>query len=278
MTSRSLVRRAVRDFEKEPTIREARRLSALTSFMTYSYIDVLRNLDVAWEKAKNAFLEGKTTSGPKGKQLLEEADTAFRFAAQGESANNRDLWHHWGLCLQIRASREPLRRRKDLYESALEKFNNALSIKPKTPSTLVHSAYVLSMLALSDGDNAGNLIQKAKERAEEAVNISPMPVTRHYYGVVLLNGYLLAPQNDKTTLLREAKAQFHSANNRKDESGAMGLACVAALNGNPSDCRRWLEESPSIKKDYVREELQFSPYLDSVQKEEWFSEFLAQMN
>ncbi len=269
--------RAVRDFEKQPPpIREARDLKTLTSFMTYNFIKALRNSDVAWPKARNALIEAHTTSGQEGKRLLEEADTAFRLASKGKSASDQEMWHHWGFCLQAMASREPLPNRKDLYESALDKFCKALSINPERPSTLVHSAYALSMLALVDEDNAENL-QAAKVRAKKAINLSSVPTIHHYYGVVLLNCYLLASQNAKTTLLAEAKDQFHAANNLQDGSGAMGLAFAAALNEDPSACRKWLEKS-FINEDYVREELQYSPYLKSVQKEEWFLELLAQMN
>ncbi len=142
---------------------------------------------------------------------------------------------------------------------------------------------MLSMLAVLSSDEQTKeeqLLQEAQDKAEMAVKRGPGdPYARLGYGLVLLNSHHLAPnKKDKTRLLTQAWNKFQEARvrGRKREIGATGLAFVAALQNDGTRCRHWLRTAYSGEK-ISREELEYYPWLKDMREEQWFSDFLAEV-
>jgi hypothetical protein len=58
-------------------------------------------------------------------------------------------------------------------------------------------------------------------------------------------------------------------------SGVLNLACIAALRGQPKECRQWLERSLAAGRLPSRQHLASDDDLQSVRDEAWFQEVLS---
>ena len=76
------------------------------------------------------------------------------------------------------------------------------------------------------------------------------------------------------SLLLEAKDVLLRAEQRRPGAGAWALACIGARTGNGELCRKWLERAQRSGELPEREEIERSPYLQSMRGARWFRGFL----
>jgi hypothetical protein len=95
-------------------------------------------------------------------------------------------------------------------------------------------------------------------------------------------GVRLGSDQRKTKTGAEADALFAQASEKLlaaeglvTGSGAYNLACIAALRGQPDECRHWLQRSHAAGRVPSRQHLMADDDLRSVRDEPWFAELLS---
>jgi hypothetical protein len=76
-------------------------------------------------------------------------------------------------------------------------------------------------------------------------------------------------------LLSQAEEKLLAAEQLATGAGAYDLACVAALRGQPVECRQWLERSQAAGRLPSRQHLASDDDLEAVRDEPWFAELLS---
>ena len=220
--------------------------------------------------------QAKTKSG-------EEADGLYRAAYEKYKAvvdikpDMHEALNNWGAALSDQAKTKSGEEADGLYRAACEKYKAAVDIKPDMHDALYNWGVALSDQAKTkSGDEADDLYRAACEKYEAAVDIKPdMHDALYNWGTALLSQAKTKSGEVQVRLSGEARQKLLEAESLLSGSGAYNLACLAALEGDASECRQWLESSLAHGTLPDRAHIKVDTDIDSVRGEEWWPEFLA---
>ena len=156
------------------------------------------------------------------------------------------------------------------YEDACEKYARIVMIKPDMHEVWYNwGTTLLAQAEKKEGAEADRLFKESYEKYQKAVEIKPdMHEAWNNWGTALLAQAKKKEGDEKEKLLREAREKYLNAE-RKD---AYNLACIAAIEGNEEECRKWLkvgEEAGSLPtREYAMSDEDLRPYWDK----DWFKE------
>jgi tetratricopeptide (TPR) repeat protein len=181
-----------------------------------------------------------------------------------------EVWYNWGTTLLAQAEKKEGAEADRLFKESYEKYQKAVEIKPD-----MHEAWnnwgnaLLAQAEKKEGAEADRLFKESYEKYQKAVEIKPdMHEAWNNWGTALLAQAKKKEGDEKEKLLREAREKYLNAE-RKD---AYNLACIAAIEGNEEECRKWLkvgEEAGSLPtREYAMSDEDLRPYWDK----DWFKE------
>ena len=84
----------------------------------------------------------------------------------------------------------------------------------------------------------------------------------------------MAPENERGSLLAEAKDALFRAEQAQKGVGSWRLACISGFEGNAALCVKWLKRAQDNNTLPEREVLEKEPYLKAVRGTKQFKEFL----
>lgn len=126
------------------------------------------------------------------------------------------------------------------------------------------------------GPVAEDLFRMAYEKYAKAIVVKPNShVAWGSWGGALTQQAQKTDGTKADDLFQQASEKCLQANAIKPGEGSYNLACIAALRGEPQDCRRWLEDCITHNDLPDRKHLTGDTDLDSVRNEPWFAEILA---
>jgi len=213
------------------------------------------------EKRGNQVIETKAKEAID--QINKKAEEE-RKKSQEEAKKQRKISELWN---------EGLRAKKEKrYEDSYKCWQEMISIKSD-----MHEAWNNWGIALLDharrkeGGEADNLFAESYTKFQEAVKIKP---DKHEawcnWGNALLNQ---AKKNDgveKQKLLQEAKEKYLRAVKMKRGAEVYNLACIAAIEENEEDCKRWLKIGEEAGELAPREHAMKDEDLKAYWDKDWF--------
>jgi tetratricopeptide (TPR) repeat protein len=191
-----------------------------------------------------------------------------------------DAFRAWGDDLCRLATMKDRSDRKTLYQEAIEKMQCALQLDSR--NFLIRSDYA-DMLATIAADcppsDPAVLFQTAFEHFKRAIELNGVsPYLDDLYdnwGLALLRYIECFPSADTASILEQAKEKFLKAESLKPGTSAYNLACVFARQGDPEQCRHWLELAEQCKTLPSANEILQDSDFSSVRNEDWFQRFIT---
>src|SRR5206468_1600877 len=164
-----------------------------------------------------------------------------------------------------------------LFAKAGEKYEAALKIKLDKHEALYNWGNALSEQAKTkSGAQADALFAKAGEKYEAALKIKPdYHKALNNWGNALFEQAQTKSGVQAEALFAEAEEKLRIGEAIKPGSCAYNLACVAALRGQSSEAKKWLNEALTHESLPAREHLMADQDLDSIRGESWFQEVLS---
>ncbi|MGH8498928.1 MAG: TPR end-of-group domain-containing protein, partial [Methylococcales bacterium] len=103
------------------------------------------------------------------------------------------------------------------------------------------------------------------------------PNTVNDWGVALLALANLCEGDEKQKLLSEARSKCLEAEALKSGFASYNLACIASLEGDAENCRRYLETAREHFKIPSPGHLENDPDFKNVRRTDWFKELITQV-
>jgi tetratricopeptide (TPR) repeat protein len=179
---------------------------------------------------------------------------------------------NWGNRLGIIAKTKDGVEAVALFEAALEKYKKAVEIKPDSHEALNNWGNTLGDLAkIEDGIEGAALLLFACEKYAKAIEIKPDKYkTYDNWASALILLYTKKPGPKDPALLDQAKRKALKAEAIKTGSAAYNLACIAALQGDESQCRKWLETAEAAGTIQTLHHAMTDPDLENIRNKDWF--------
>ena len=224
-------------------------------------------------------IQAKKKEGEETDRLYKEACKKFADAVKIKPDKHK-AYNNWGLALSNQADKKEGEEADRLYKEACEKYAEAVRIKPD-----VHEAFFNWGLTLfkqaekKDGEEADRLYKEACKKYAEAVRIKPDRHEVFNNWVCTLIGLSKNETDElkKREYLNESKEKIIIAENLEPGSGSYNLACVSSLEGNETECQKWLENSLKYNKLLPLDHLMKDTDLDAMRDKPWFQEFLQKV-
>jgi len=219
--------------------------------------------------------QAETRTGPEADDLFAQAGEKYRQAI-ALKPDMHNAFYNWGITLALQAGTRTGAEADDLFAQAGDKYRQAIVLKPDE-----HEAFYNWGIALADqaktrtGTEADDLFAQACEKYRQAIGLKPdMDNAFYNWGFALSERAKTRTGAEAEALFRAATEKCEQTNVLKLGSGAYNLACIAALQGRPEDCRHWLEVSRD--NDFLpdRAHLEKDTDLDPVRELPWFTPFL----
>jgi tetratricopeptide (TPR) repeat protein len=188
-----------------------------------------------------------------------------------------DALRNWGLALAEQARRKTGEEADRLFALAAAKDVAALAIKPDMHDALCDWGLALHERAkLKTGEEADRLFALAGSKYEEALAIKPDVYDALYnWGATLMaQGRLLAGAERETALRKAGDVLLRAARIEPDK--VYNLACLAALQGKPEECRELLLRCLRAGTLPAVSHLSADADLVGVRDLRWFQELLRE--
>lgn len=206
-----------------------------------------------WGNALQALAEVDTN--PKEKtRLLKEACAKYK---QATDINTKFAlaFSNWGNALQALAKVAATKDKTRLLNDACAKYKQAIDINPNLANDIAINPKSVNVLV-----------------------INQLATAFSNWGIALIHlAQITDPPERKTELFNEAKEKGLKAEAIQKGMSAYNLACIAALQNDPDQCRHWLDVSLETDSIVSCEELQSDDDFASVHNELWFQELLAKI-
>ncbi|MBL8658784.1 MAG: hypothetical protein JNM75_03395 [Rhodospirillales bacterium] len=219
--------------------------------------------------------QARRHTGEAAEALYREAGEKYAEAVRIKP-DKHEAFYAWGYALAAWAQATTGEAADTLYREAGEKYAEAVRIKPDMHGAFYNWGLMLAERArATPGEAAAALYREAGEKFAEAVRIKPDKHKALYnWGLMLLFQARRHTGEQATALLNEAEDKLRQAEALKAGGGAYNLACVAALRGQPEECRRWLEVARKHGTLPERPHIEADTDLESVRGCDWFRAFL----
>ncbi|MBU1260958.1 MAG: hypothetical protein KJ757_00925 [Planctomycetes bacterium] len=131
-------------------------------------------------------------------------------------------------------------RKKSQEEAEKERQANELQVKS------LHEMYlgitILDQALKKEGVESDNLFEQSYTKFKKAIEIKlDMYLVLKYWGGALLYQAQKKEGQEKKKLVQEAREKSLQAEQIKKGGGAYNLACIAAIEGNEEECKKWLK-------------------------------------
>jgi tetratricopeptide (TPR) repeat protein len=185
----------------------------------------------------------------------------------------------WGVALSEQAKQKTGAEADSLFALAGEKFEAALRIKPDKRESLNNwGNALLEQAKQKTGAEADQLFALAGEKFEAALRINPDDhETLNNWGNALLEQAKQRIGADADQLLALAVKKLLIAEELGPGSGSYNLACIASLQGDADECRKWLLNSFEHGELPTKQHLLDDSDLESVRSLDWFQDLLAKL-
>ncbi|MCI0654958.1 MAG: hypothetical protein L0Y39_10835, partial [Methylococcaceae bacterium] len=185
----------------------------------------------------------------------------------------------WALSLRGLAQNNREKYPDRCYSDAYEKLQKACSIKNKNNDCFYHWALTLYQQARKlEPSLACGVLQKSCEKFMQASKTHKNhPNTYNDWGVALLALANLCEGDEKRKLLSDARSRCLEAEALKSGFASYNLACIASLEGDGENCRRYLKTAREHFKIPSPGHLENDPDFKNFRKTGWFKELIAQV-
>ncbi len=187
--------------------------------------------------------------------------------------------NNWGNALVGLARQKNTDEASNILSEAIEKYKYSLNINNYYKTKFNLGAALVEFSKTKTGDSVDDILDEACKAYEEVVNATPKShEAMACLGIALLQRATLNNGQKADELLELATEKLRTADSLVNGCACYNLACMAALNGNETDCQKWLKDSqahgqlPSLQ--HIDEDKDF----DSVRDKEWFKEFRASLS
>jgi len=202
------------------------------------------------------------------------ADCYRQIVEDMKEENDPVVYVNWGSNLWGLAKLKRGTEADELFNQAIEKYKNAIAIKPDFCEPYYGWGCVLSELAEhKKGKEAEELLNQAIGKCQKALQINP-----DYHDVyngwanALLYLAKLKGGNDAEDLLNQAEEKCLKAESLKTGTGAYNLACLYARRDNEDKCQEWLKVTEKAGTLPTREHAMADDDLKSVRDKDWFKQ------
>jgi len=221
--------------------------------------------------------QAKTKSGAEADALFAQACAKYK-AALAIKPDDHEALNNWGNALYWQARTKRGAEADALLEQARAKYEAVLVIKPDMPEALSNWAVALSEQAKTRrGAEADAIFEQAYAKFEAALAIKPDTwETLNSWAAALLEHGHQKTGDERRRLFAQARERLFKVEEIRPGAGAYNLACLAALEGNEAECRRWLNACAEHGTLPSRKHLTEDSDLESVRDKEWFQTLLPE--
>ncbi|MDP3000885.1 MAG: AAA family ATPase [Bryobacterales bacterium] len=187
--------------------------------------------------------------------------------------------NNWGNALADQAKTKAGEEADRLFGEAGRKFAEALRLKSDLHQALNNWGNALFRQAKTKaGEEADRLFEEAGRKYAEALRLKPdYCVALNNWGAALIDQAKRKGGEEAGERLREAREKLLEAERIRAGAGAFNLACIEALQGNPSEAVRWLNIGHSSGERLSRARIAAEKDFDGVRDEPEFVNFVESL-
>ncbi|HEV7406897.1 MAG TPA: SIR2 family protein [Bradyrhizobium sp.] len=219
--------------------------------------------------------QAKRAKGAEAARLFADAGEKYQRALAVKPDSHETL-NSWGIALVGQAKVAGASDATRLFAEASKRYDAALKIKPDKHSALNNWGNLLAEQAKRvDVAAATRLFDDACEKYRAALKIKPdYRDALDNWGSLLFEQAMRSHGDEAARLLREADEKLGAAV-KIDPTNTYNTACLAALQGNESKCRKNLENTEKNGMLPNVEHLMADSDLNAVRDKSWFKKLLA---
>jgi tetratricopeptide (TPR) repeat protein len=159
-------------------------------------------------------------------------------------------------------------------DEGLPLFEKAVKLEPDSYNAYYNWGNALLDLAMSkQSEEADKLFSQAVEKYQKATEIKPdMEEAYSNWGGSLMELAKHKTGKQQQELFERAKIILLKIESIKPSSSSYNLACIAALQNQKDECKKWLKTGEQFGNLPTREEAEKDDDLKSVREEDWFKQ------
>ena len=209
--------------------------------------------------------------GPDSERLFADACDKYQKAVQIKPDYHM-VYNNWGTALLELAKQKQGAEADKLFAESCDKYQKAVQIKPDKHETYNNWGTALSDWAKQkQGAEADKLFAESCDKYQKAVQIKPDYYEAYYnWGTALLELAKQKKDDVRRKLLEDAEEKLLKAESIKTGKSAYNLACLFALLGDETNCRKWLETGEKYGTLPPRSKAMADTDLASVREKDWF--------
>jgi cytochrome c-type biogenesis protein CcmH/NrfG len=227
----------------------------------------------AWYNWGNALAkQAQKKTGSEADNLLVEACAKYQKATEIKP-DYHEAWYNWGNVLSMQAEKKEDAEADKLLSDACTKYQRATEIKPDKYEAWGNWGIALLEQALKKkkGDEADKLFAEAYAKYQKVTEIKADSYESwNKWGNALLAQARKKTDDEKKNTLLEAKKKYLKAEQIGKGKGVYNLACIAAIEGDEVECRKWLkigeEAGTLMTREYAMKDEDLKAYWDK----DWF--------
>ena len=231
-----------------------------------------KSLEEAERQRKISEMFNKGWKAGEAKDHKTAADCYRQIVEEQKQDEDPIVYYNWGTSLLRLAENKKGTEAEELSNQAIEKYKNALDIKPDYHIAYNNWGNALCGLAKhKKGKEAKELSNQGIEKYKKAIEIKPDYFTAyHNWGDELCKLATSKKGKEAEKLFKQAEEKCLKAESIKTGEGAYNLACVYALRGNEEKCKEWLKVGEKAGTLDTREHAMADDDLKSVLDKDWF--------
>ncbi len=258
-------------------------LGIVILFVGYIAFKSTREYKEARDEAKEAAKDAKETAKEaekateramewerKAQETFQKIDTAVKQKLDEIEKRSSKMFGNKAkeVIEQIKNKAEAERKKS---QDEAEKQRQASDLQVKSLHEMYSAITILDQALKKEGVEADKLFAESYEKFQKAIEIKPdsSEVFKYWGGAYLWQAQKKEGE-EKKKLLYEAKDKSLRAEQTKKGSGAYNLACIAAIEGNEPECKKWLkigeEAGTLMTREWAMEDVDLKAYWN----EEWF--------
>jgi Tfp pilus assembly protein PilF/NAD-dependent SIR2 family protein deacetylase len=218
----------------------------------------------------------QTQSGAKQQATFKLAGDKYQQAIKIKPDLHEAL-SNWGLALAGLTQTQSGAKQQATFKLAGDKYQQAIKIKPDLHEALINWGLALAGLAQTQsGVKQQTTFKLAGDKYQQAIQFKPDYLKAFYnWGIVLDVLARTQSGTKQQSTFKLAGDKYQKAIKLKpDYHGAFfNLACLEALLGNETECRKWLKKRVKIEP-LTKEDINDSDF-DSVRDKAWFKKLIS---
>ncbi len=246
--------------------------------------DINPKLSAAWYNWALLLADrAKQANGEEKLKLWNEAEDKYKKTTD-ISQDDFNTWNNWAVLLTEKAKQANEEDRLKLWDRAEDKFNKATDINPEDFKAWNNWALLLADRAKqANGEEKITLWNNAEDKYKKATDIKPELYGVWYnWAILLASKATVDPQNIDNNLLEQAKEKALRAEEILEGKGAYNLACIASLQSQFEDCKKWLLARKNSELgfppcNHLRSDTDFDNIRNHPDYKDWFNDFVEQL-